>query len=74
MGKKSKHPHYTLDFATHALLQSTQDDNENSESDPQPEDDLDASDNELIKTMQNKAIDRGAFTFISRQKPCYSSF
>ena len=39
------------------ILQSTQDDNENSDADSKSEDNLDDSNNKSMKTMQSKAMD-----------------
>lgn len=54
--------------------QSTQDENEEYDSDPQPKDDLDPSDDELMNSIQSKAVDRGAFSYRDRQTLFLTSF
>ena len=73
MGEKGKGIWYILRMSTDGLvLQSTQDDEENS--DHQHEDDLDPSDDELMKTIQSKANDRGTTSSIKLQIIYWYSF
>jgi len=70
MGEEGKLFGPTQHIITNSVTpQSTvaQDDNNDCNSDCQPEDDLDPSDDELMKTIQSEAIDRGMISYMKQQ-------